>query len=977
MNTLIYIALLLVTASGARAAHEWDGSPVLPVHRIALLDENGTKILAASEAGMPVSTRATCIQCHDYETIGQGWHFNPTGDLQGRATEPWVLVDEKSGTQIPLSLRGAEGAWPPARLGISDWDFVKRFGRHLPGGGPGEGQHAPPDPDARWTVSGDLEINCFACHNTAAHQDMTEWVKQIARENFRWAATAAACLGEVEGVAARLPATWNPSDGVNPDDLVWRAPPAVTYPPSLFDSKSRVLLDLGKPTDARCLQCHAVAEVGRPKHHVTGDVHSAAGMNCVDCHRNGIDHNIDRGIDGPFSCRGCHLGDEHGETHAGTHGAPIPAHKGLPPIHLERLACTACHSGVAIGQDPVVVRTARINRLGIHGQAQWMTEAPVVVEPVFKRDGEGRLAPHRMMWPSFWARKQGDDLSPIAPEAVIELGGDRLDPAMAVARVLAALGRIKDDDGTPYGQAVFVSGDTVYQANVDGGLDPMAYEGPQPPDAPSFGYMVDGQLQPLAEPYAAREANAFYYQDESRQAHVINLLAALADLAPAGTYPAWILQGKQHKLVNATYEPVPPQELAQLRETAVKAKTAVDALALKLDVAAEVDGTRQKFYRKRDRTELKASKSKTPELYELKLLMKAQGKAEAQLSQLEIIGDKAYRNTFQKHTSRYPVIEDFTSGDTNGSTWVWIMEDGVLPLIPSYVSDFVAETPGGDMTALSERQVAMVLDVLGDDAVYVTGGKVFSRGPEGNLATTTHPRAEPVAWPLGHDVRPAAQSLGVKSCKECHAADATFFFADVTAQGPLQSDQVASASMVTFMGMDAGFNRLFGLSFKARPLFKVAMLGLVVITMLVLASFLLSVIRTLVGPAERTKLARASILGGGLATVVLALTGFGGTLWGHLGGYPLLVHTAAGALFALCLATGALILAGSHTAPSLKSLCFWVLGTSGVALILSVLVAMVPLLGTGAQHAALTVHTVAAVIFVLTAALYAVLRRTQ
>ena len=29
----------------------------------------------------------------------------------------------------------------------------------------------------------------------------------------------------------------------------------------------------------------------------------------------------------------------------GRMGAPEPIHKGLPPVHLEKLSCTACHSG--------------------------------------------------------------------------------------------------------------------------------------------------------------------------------------------------------------------------------------------------------------------------------------------------------------------------------------------------------------------------------------------------------------------------------------------------------------------------------------------------------------------------------------------------------------------------------------------------------------------------------------------------------
>ncbi len=46
------------------------------------------------------------------------------------------------------------------------------------------------------------------------------------------------------------------------------------------------------------------------------DVHLNAGLKCVDCHRNGLDHNMTKGIaddnnDGSsaFTCEGCHIQD--------------------------------------------------------------------------------------------------------------------------------------------------------------------------------------------------------------------------------------------------------------------------------------------------------------------------------------------------------------------------------------------------------------------------------------------------------------------------------------------------------------------------------------------------------------------------------------------------------------------------------------------------------------------------------------------
>ena len=82
------------------------------------------------------------------------------------------------------------------------------------------------------------------------------------------------------------------------------------------------------------------------------DVHLTAGLLCVDCHRNGMDHMMARGYDGEageradaglaaFSCAGCHLGVEGASqaelAQGGRYAAPRPEHWGLPPVHLRSL----------------------------------------------------------------------------------------------------------------------------------------------------------------------------------------------------------------------------------------------------------------------------------------------------------------------------------------------------------------------------------------------------------------------------------------------------------------------------------------------------------------------------------------------------------------------------------------------------------------------------------------------------------------
>jgi hypothetical protein len=334
-------------------------------------------------------------------------------------------------------------------------------------------------PDSRWNVSGLLEINCLACHSGAPNQSHSEWAKQIYRENFRWAATAASGIGEVGGMASRLPATWDIYDGPNPDDSEWAVVPFVKYNAGLFDSKHRILFPMDeKPADIRCLACHSTSPAGAKKYMVEEDVHSAAGLGCTDCHRGDLSHTIIRGYEGEiglegteeFTCAGCHLGDETSPAHreiSGRLGAPYPRHKGFPPLHFEKLACTVCHSGPEPAGHPVKIRLSRVHRLGIYGVARWDTDLPAVLAPVYTRESTGKLTPQRLIWPAFWGLKKEDRILPLTPETILEFKGGILDAEERLSALLARLSLATDLDGLP---AIAIDG-KLYTPNADGGLD--------------------------------------------------------------------------------------------------------------------------------------------------------------------------------------------------------------------------------------------------------------------------------------------------------------------------------------------------------------------------------------------------------------------------------------------------------------------------------------------------------------------------
>ncbi len=471
------------------------------VHRLTLYDHDGAAIDPTQDDAPPYSPRMTCGKCHPYDRIAGGWHFNePRPDaFGGRSGEPWLLTDPATGTVLPLSGRGWPGAFAPEAVGLSEWQFVLRFGRHLPGGGYGEpdGERRRAAPEAaRWRVSGALEIDCLVCHAAAMHHDPAERARQVEAQNFRWAATVAAGLAVVRGEARKAPDDWDPE--APPDlDRPDRSGPRLVYDRARFDPDQRVLFDLTRrPPAERCYFCHTVREVGVEEERelrAGRDVHLAAGLACTDCHRNELDHHIVRGYgaaaaperellggNAALSCEGCHLGTSGGAALgpdvAGMHGAPYPQHRGLPPLHFEKMTCTACHSGPWPDMTARRFQTALAHGLGLASRERRDTDPPLILAPIFGRGADGRIEAQRMVWPAYWGRLEGERITPLLPETVRKLAGAAL-PRVAkdppppptdeqIAAVLAALGRAEGAAG----EAVYIRDGRLYRLGADGGL---------------------------------------------------------------------------------------------------------------------------------------------------------------------------------------------------------------------------------------------------------------------------------------------------------------------------------------------------------------------------------------------------------------------------------------------------------------------------------------------------------------------------
>jgi hypothetical protein len=491
-----------------------DGSRAPGIHRIPLYAESvepgkqGDQITKETDPALPFSIRGTCSECHiykhDYDVIRKGWHFNATDANvpPGRPGQPWIYTDVTTGTQIPLSYRVWPGTFRPDQVGLTLFKFTHIFGRQMPGGGPGEIDTKDDDEITRQIVSGKLEINCLSCHDRDAAHDQAEYTTQVAKQNFRWAAAASAPFASVSGSAKDMDDTF---DFLMPDMVTdeKKKPliPTVTYREGAFDHKDNVFFDVsGRIPSERCYFCHTdlnVSQCGNEKWQADEDVHLTAGMTCVDCHREGLEHNTIRGYEGEVSsnvmaaktsCKGCHLGDENGSHEAGRLGAPVPEHKGIPAVHFERLACTACHSGPWPGDATYRSKSSQAHGLGTRTVNKSPEALPHILYPVYAQQAalnnsdasvEGtKIGPHKMIWPAYWGTLTADgDVLPVDLATVKDVVG----PALKGVSLTAAgdWAQIKEEQiaevlkalaGAGKEGPVYVTGGMLYQLKGDGTL---------------------------------------------------------------------------------------------------------------------------------------------------------------------------------------------------------------------------------------------------------------------------------------------------------------------------------------------------------------------------------------------------------------------------------------------------------------------------------------------------------------------------
>jgi len=162
----------------------------------------------------------------------------------------------------------------------------------------------------------------------------------------------------------------------------------------------------------------------------------------------------------------------------------------------------------------------------------------------------------------------------------------------------------------------------------------------------------------------------------------------------------------------------------------------------------------------------------------------------------------------------------------------------------------------GKKKYLTEKRIAAILAMLNKDAenegpaAYVSGGKLYRRIAEGKLEASDHAVAEPVSWPIGHNVRPATESLGAKGCLECHGKGAPFHFGEV--EIPTLADlPVENVPMHAFLELDQQELEEWAWTYQFRTLFKIISYAAGAVIALVLLAYGMHGVRGLSDWARR------------------------------------------------------------------------------------------------------------------------------
>lgn len=512
-KTFLVAALVLAVSPishSAKSVKSWQHQDIW------LKNELGQTITPARNSTEPYSPRKTCGSCHGYVTVTSGYHFQQGFDGMRDGydrSRPWVLSPGLFGKpRVPGSLYGLVAAKKISRsggVGLSTYDWIAEGsvpetgdqplwtpGAWLhPGGGPLEYGRKPdgsrdpskrhiageaaakadldgdyssrytPDGRSHFRESGGVEGDCLICHLPS--YGMSRRIRQLGLRNYRWAATAGAGLGEIQG------AVFTPGGRGGGGTWDFSSRPQVRY----FRENRRLFTPEGKFRGTlitrsvkaeNCLQCHRDMD-GRKsgtRYGAADDVHAKAGLRCADCHAlsgrtkaQRLRHNFAKGwsssgsvrddLDGVGmkTCASCHYEGQYSPPGGDLTRMPRNPEK----VHREKfkeasfhfylLHCAACHIPEQKGMGGYLLDEST-------GRSAWYTAGTIALAP---RPQDLDL-PAKEPWKPWMGRYErvrgdGERYVPVLPVAHQWFGerisGGAVRP-LPLSAVRQAAGRLKD-----------------------------------------------------------------------------------------------------------------------------------------------------------------------------------------------------------------------------------------------------------------------------------------------------------------------------------------------------------------------------------------------------------------------------------------------------------------------------------------------------------------------------------------------------
>jgi hypothetical protein len=93
----------------------------------------------------------------------------------------------------------------------------------------------------------------------------------------------------------------------------------------------------------------------------------------------------------------------------------------MPAFHLEKIACTTCHSGPMPAPEVGLFQTARAHGLGLKTFRNLdARKRPAVMAPIFMRDENSIIRPHAAIWPAMFGIRKDGEIEPLSLQRVRE-----------------------------------------------------------------------------------------------------------------------------------------------------------------------------------------------------------------------------------------------------------------------------------------------------------------------------------------------------------------------------------------------------------------------------------------------------------------------------------------------------------------------------------------------------------------------------